>query len=253
MTRLNISPEEQTKIFLTIDGLPPTFLLPTLNQQQTQHWLNIREFFDCLNQTLKAFLSGQANPLTHLPAYEQELLAGMADSYLKLYGVIQWGWEDILNAFAEYHTNHYSEKFPWDTPGETLAAILERDAAARFCQCKLGRHEFKPRKMYSLHRNAKKFTSGELSKAQQQKYRNDAKALTKDFESLMELEIFCINACRLAAKSRNDKVLKRKIAEYEQYRDELSKVIYRDYRNSTGYAWQSGELLKTKKEGGTYS
>jgi hypothetical protein len=250
---LLIPAEEKATILSTIDGLPPNFLLPKLNQQQTEHWVDVREIFDCLHKSLKAFFSGQASPLPQLPTYDQEIFSGLSDLYLSLYGVIQWGWEDIVKSFAENHSKYYSEKFPWATPGETLAAILERDAVAIFWQCKLGRHEFKPRKMYSLHRLAKKFSEGELSKVQQQKYRNDSKSLTKDFESLMELEIFCIKACRLAAKSRNDKLLTRKIANYEQSLNDLSRVLYCGYREAKGFAWQSGKLLQTSKKGGTYS
>lgn len=253
MSNLTISPSEQISILSTVGGLPPISLLDTLNEQQTEHWCIVKQTFSYLHKSLKAYFAGESTPLRELPDYEQELYDSMTNFYLNLYNVIQWGWNDILDSYQQYgNKSHYGAGFPWTTPGETLAAILERDAVAQFWQCKAGRHDFKPRKMYTLHRESKKLSQGDLTSIQKQKHQTEVKALTKPFESLMELEMLCIGACRLALKTRKDKVLTNKLKNYEASREQLSTILHKRYRNTKGFAWQNGQLLETTKQGGSY-
>jgi hypothetical protein len=254
MSNLTISPSEQILILSTVGGLPPTSLLDTLNEQQTEHWCIVKQTFSYLHKSLKAYFAGESTPLRDLPVYEQELYDSMTNFYLNLYNVIQWGWNDILDNYEQCgNKSHYGAQFPYATPGETLAAILERDAAAQYSQCKMGLHYFKPRKMYELRREFKKLSQGKLTPMQKKKHETEVKALIKCFKSLMELEVeACICACEKALKTRNDKVLTKKIKDYRASREELSTILYKRYRNSKGDAWQNGHKLETTKEGGSY-
>ncbi|WP_414589345.1 hypothetical protein [Scytonema sp. PCC 10023] len=247
-----VSSEDQTVILEKLDGLPPEYLLNELTQDQKEHWYGVKDVFQKTHLSLKAFFSGNPNPLQSLPDEEKELYGHLTDYYISLYGLIQWGWEDILSQFAQWHSDYYTEDFPFRTPGETLADIMQRDAGAQYWQCKIGRHDFKPRKMYQLRLQAKKLIEGKLSPKQMSQHEKDVKALAKPFQLFKELEIFCVNACRMGVQSRKDKLLKLKIQDYERKRENLSDLLHRHYRNMRGYAWENGKKLETVKEGGSY-
>lgn len=249
---VTIPPTEQTVILETLDGLPPEYILNELTLDQKKHWSEVKVQYQRIHLSLKAYFSGNPVPLQDLPDEEKELLQLLTDLYISLYAVIQQGWKDILQYFSQRHSEHYSEIFPFNSPGETLAAILERNATAEFWQCKQGRHDFRPRKMYDLRREGKKLAEGLFTDIQHQRHRKEVRTVTRDFESLMELEVLCIHACRLAVKNQKDRTLSRKIQHFEETREDLSKILHRSYRSMKGYAWENGKKLQTTKEGGTY-
>ncbi|WP_298913531.1 hypothetical protein [uncultured Nostoc sp.] len=249
---LTIIPEtEQTIILKKLNGLPPFYLLGDLNLKQIEHWFSVKSICQKIHSVLERFFSGNP-PLEELVNEDKELFGRLLDFYVTLYFVIHWGWKDIEAAFAKWHTSYYTDKLPFESPGETLAEILERDAAVMFWQCKQGRFDFRPRKLYQLHLQKKKKAKGKLSDQASLQYEKDAKALARPFESLRELEIFCVEASYLGAQERNDIFLNFKIQELLQKSDRLSDELNRYFRDAKGHAWEDGNKLETIKEGGTY-
>lgn len=244
--------EEQEIILKKLNGLPPDYLLDKLTQDQKDHWHKVKHIFETTRTVLKAFFSGTPSPLQELPNDEKEIYGSLTDFYISLYAVIQLGWKDILDAFAQWGNKYHGEEFPFKSPGATLAAILERDAAAQFLQCKQGRFDFRPRKLYGLHLQKKKKAKGKLSLQAVERYEKEAEALAKPLDSFRGLEIFCVEACHLGAEKRKDKILSTKLKDLMERNNNLSDTLNRYYREMNGCAWQGGEKLATVKEGGTY-
>lgn len=251
--------EEQEIILKMLNGLPPEQLLGNLTEDQKDHWYKVKYIFQLTYIQLKSFFLNIPSPLQELLGDEgdekktKEICGCLTDFYMSLYAMIQWGWKDILNYYAQFgHKHVYGEQFPCTSPGETLAAILERDAAAQFWQCKQGRLDFKPREIYKLHLQRKKKAKGKLSPQAIKQYEKKALALAKPFDSLRDLEILCLEACYKGAKERRDKNLLTKIEDVETKNNNLSDTLNRYYRDMKGHAWQGGEKLETVKEGGTY-
>lgn len=246
-----IPKEEQVIMLEKLNGLPPVYLLNDLNPKQYEHWLDVKLVCQKTYLVLERFFSDNP-PLEDLADEDREVFGRLLDYYVTLYFVIHWGWKDIEAAFAEWHTSYHIDKFPFKLPGETLAEILERDAAAMFWQCKQGRFDFRPRKLYQLHLQKKKKAKGKLSNQAKLQYEIDAEALAKPLDSLRELEIFCVEASYLGAQERGDKLLKLKIQELVKKSDQLSDELNRYFRTMKGHAWEDGDKLETVKEGGTY-
>lgn len=253
---ISVPSDEQELILSTLNEVPPSVLLFGLNKEQTEHWWFVKEQFSNLGKALKAYFSGESFPLKdELTDYGIELYGCLTDFYIKLYGVIQWGFEDILQHWEDnlfVSKKKYGEIFPHNSPGQTLADILKRDADSQFSQCVASRHDFKPRKIYQTYLNHQKYNAGELNKIQQQKHLNNIKDLNRGFESNSSLEYFCLVACCIAERDKKDKTLKRKLEEYGKAKDNLSKVLNRQYRDINGHGWENGVLLETEKKGGTY-
>lgn len=253
---ISVSSDDQKVILSILNEVPPFYLLESLNEKQVEHWWAVKTQFTCLGKALKAYFSGESFPLRdQLTDYGVELYGSLTDFYIKLYGLIQWGFDYIKELWVNNpftNKNSYGEMFPCSSPGETLAAILERDAASEFNQCRAGRHDFKPRKIYKTYLNQKKYIKGKLTPIQEQNHQNDIQKLFKPFESNSSLEYFCVVACCVAVESKNDKILKRKLDEYEKAKDNLTKILNRQYRDIKGYGWENGAFLETEKAGGTY-
>lgn len=245
--------KDQELILSTIDELPPKSILVGLNPEQTDHWQNIRDEYNFLHRSLKAYFSGKSFPLKdELTDFGQELFGCFTDYHIKLYAVVQWGWDYILDFYSKHgNKDELGENFPYASPGELLAEILRYGCLAKFDQCLMGRHDFKPRKMYELRLDEKKDAKGKLSKAQKTKHLSDANTLDKPFEPYMRLEKFCMIACYDAAKK--DKTLKKRLIEYEKSGDDLKDITCKKFRGMKGYAWEKGKILKTSKAGGTYN
>ena len=248
--------DDQKIILSALNEVPPSFLLPGLNQKQAEHWHMTKKHSSYLARALEAYFSGESFPLRNeLTDYGVEVYGYFTDLYIRLYEVIQLGFDYIQKLWVENpftSKKAYGEIFPCISPGETLAAILERDAASQFNQCMAGRFDFKPRKIYKTYLNQKKFISGKLTKIQQQNHQNDVRELHKFFESNSSLEYFCIVACCVGSEERKDNVLKQKLKSYETAKDDLSKCLNRKLRDMKGHGWQNGVFLETEKDGGTY-
>lgn len=253
---ISVSIKDQELILSILDEIPPSFLLPKLNERQTKNWKATKRQFKQLGKALKAYFSGESFPLKdELTDYGLELYGYLTDFYIKLYGVIQWGWDSITKLWIDNpftNKNAYGEIFPCISPGETLAAILERDAASEFNQCRQGRFDFKPRKIYKTYLNQKKYNSGKLTSIQQQNHEKDVRNLFKYFESNSSLEYFCIIACHVGAEEKQDKVLKLRLKDYKTAKDNLSECLNRKFHKMKGHGWENGVFLETEKAGGTY-
>jgi len=244
--------EEQEIILKKVCELPPEYVLDGLTQDQKDHWHKVKYVSKTIHTSLEAFFSGSPSPLQELLDDEKEIYGSLTDFYLSLYAMIQWGWKDILDCFAQWGNESYGQKFPFNSPGETLAAIIEQDLAAQFLQCKQGRFDFRPRKLYDLHLQKNKKAKGKLSLPVEKKYEKEAEALAKHFDSFRELEFFCFKACRQGAIKRNDRILKIKLDDLVAKNNNLSNTLNRYYRKMNGWAWQNGNRLETVREGGTY-
>jgi hypothetical protein len=193
---------------------------------------------------MEAYFQGRASQLEHLEAHERECYAALKDVYLALYDLIRYGWGAIEKAVSDYQID-----FPHKEPGELFSAIVTNQALAKVIPCVLGRHDLKPRQTYRLKLKIEK-AKGDRKKTEQ--CQKELDKLLGQLKGLEELQKFCIQCCRHTAKQSGDKVLQRKLANYDRLSNEFSKLFSQDYRNRPAEAWEKGRKLKSQKAGGTY-
>lgn len=240
-----ISIPEMELILSVLKNLPPESLIQALwTDEQHAHWRKTKAHYRILLEEMQAYFQGRASQLEHLEAHERECYVALKDVYLALYDLIRYGWGAIKKATCDHQID-----FPYEKPGELFSALITNQALAKVIPCLLGRHDLKPRQVYRLGLKIKK-AKGDTKKSDQ--CQKELDRLLGELKGLEELQKFCIQCCRYAAKQSEDKVLHRKLREYDRLSNEFSKLFSRDYRDSPAEAWEKGRKLKSQKAGGTY-
>ena|SRR4028119_2040808 len=242
---LDISKSETESILKTLKELPQEWLIEHFwTDEQHNHWNNTKVHYLTLHEEMQAYFQGRASQLEDLSDHERLCYATLKDVQLALYDLLRYGWRDIQKAVQDYKIN-----FPYRQPGELFSALMESQAAAKVIPCLLGRHDIKFRQTYRLGLKIQK-SKGDKKKADQ--CRKEVDQLLGQLRHLADLQVGCIQCCRNAAKKSKDKVLQRKLADYDRLSNELSKLLSKDYRDRSAEAWEKGKKLQSQKAGGTY-
>jgi hypothetical protein len=245
MSAIDISKSEMELILSILKGLPPESLIESFwTDEQHAHWQKTKTHYTILLEEMQAYFQGRASQLEHLEANERECYVAQKDVHLAMYDLIRYGWGAIQKAVADYQID-----FPYEQPGELFSALITNQALAKVIPCLLGRHDLKPRQVYRLGLKLRK-AKGDTKKTDQ--CQKELSQLLGRLKGLEELQKFCIQCCRQATKQSNDKVLQRKLAEYDRLSNEFSKLFSRHYRDRPAEAWEKGRKLKSQKAGGTY-
>lgn len=243
MSIISITKPEMELILAILERLPPESLIQSFStDEQRAYWEKTKAHYRVLLEETRAYFQGRASQLEHLEAHERECYVALKDVHLAMYDLIRYGWGAIQKAVSDYQID-----FPYEKPGELFSAIISNQALAKVIPCLLGRHDLKPRQVYRLGLKIKKAKGDKKKTDQCQKELNQ---LLGQLKGLEELQKFCIQCCRRAAKQ--DKVVQRKLADYDRLCNEFSKLFSRDYRDRPAEAWEKGRKLKSQKVGGTY-
>lgn len=252
---MTILPPELQKITLeAIDGLPPYgYLLRCGTKDQQAHWLQLREEYGWLRQSLKDYFEGKPEPRrSQIPKANRkacEFYDLWRDLYLNFYTVIRHGWSYIQDDAAEHGQLLYLEGFA-SSPGKALIRALESDCAAAMHPAFAPFYKWSPskvRKMRSMEKelnDLKTQSDGEPS----QKYKNKLKALKYEVtqsshggEPFLNFWWTCISICK--AHQSEDPTLKRYIRNYQTVVELLDKAIASGSHESKGLhgeEWQYG-------------
>lgn len=234
-----ISPNDQQLILAKALGLPPASLLEKCKTlDQVEEWNNVKRIFQDVYISLKAYFSGQKNPISNI----SDIYSLQVQRYIDLYNLIWSSWEDI-----EYWAKKKNEDIP-RTPGEYLAEILEDDCKIIFCQC-LEYTEFRPRKLYNFSGEYSKVealkTKKQLNPKESKKIEVFERQINKqrhNYQQYLALHDFVICVAKYSGK--HQKMLKR----YESTCLDLEKTIMKRLhpRKATdlgfkGFNWEKGE------------
>ena len=248
MTASNfISLVEQEAILKALEDTPPEDWREWLKSkggsyEQIQHWYKVKGHFKLIYQALKDYFSGNKSILQDLTftTSQRDHVALLVDSYISLYGVLQWGWEYIQNFFQKLKI-----PFEYKTPGQVLIAILEDKSAQLFCESLMPYTNFSPTYL-------KKFFAQKPDQDGKSQKGKAAKGVevwmkhhfySKDVERLDYRYRLCLIACEKAPKS--DKTMHRKLAEYDQHLSSLTCSTSKHLSHTRSHQWING----TRKEG----
>jgi hypothetical protein len=262
---MELLPPEIQKITLeVIDGLPPHEYLQLCNtEDQAAHWVQLREDYGWLRQSLKYYFEGKPEPrrsqMTKANREACEFYDLWRDLYLNFYNVIRRGWYYIEDHAAAHGKLTYLEGFA-SSPGEALIRALENDCAAAMHPAVAPYYKWSPskvRKMRSMEKDLKDLkaqSDGEPS----QKYKNKLKALKHEViqsshgrEPFLNFWWTCISICK--AHQSEDPTLKRYIQGYQTVVELLDKAIASGSHESKGLRgeeWQHGYKKTLGQHGG---
>lgn len=243
----SISLVEQKAILKAVEDIPPEDWREWLKSKggsydQIQHWYKVKGHFKWIYQALKDYFSGNESILQDLAltSSQRDHVALLVDSYISLYGVLQWGWKYIKRFFRKLKI-----PFKYKTPGQLLIAILERRGAQLFCEGLMPYSNFSTTYL-------KKFLAqkpDQNGKAQKGKTAKGVEVwiehhfYSKDVEQFDYLYRLCLIACEKASKS--DKTMYRKLTEYDQYLNSITHFTSKHLNHTRSHQWVNG----TRKEG----
>jgi|GEM_PF-3225593 len=259
-----LPPELQETMLKVIDGLPPLEdLLRCDTKDQQAHWLQTKEDYGWLRQSLKDYFEGKPEPRrSQIPKANRkacEFYDLWRDLYLNFYTVIRHGWYYIQDDAAARGKLTYLESFG-SSPGEALISVIESGCAAGMHPAFAPYYKWSPskvRKMRSMEKeliDLKAQSDGEPS----QKYKNKLKALKYEVtqsshggEPFLNFWWTCISICK--AHQSEDPTLKRYIRNYQTVVELLDKAIASGSHESKGLRgeeWQYGYKKTLGQHGG---
>lgn len=208
--------------------------------------------YAALYHSLKAYFEGDSSPLSFLDPIDQEAYALWRDYYLTLYGLLHDGWKEIANAASVDGWDSLLGK----SPGETLLKILFFDCAGCFDRA-FQYCEWSQGEMYRLGLEANKLrkviqAEAPLSKGQDQQSRNinsKLKRMRQNSDPFMALTLYCVSACRKAAK--RNRVLKRKLEAFDRHKEDWGRFMTSKKVLPASHGWKSGGKTVPVK-GGSY-
>jgi len=252
-----VSEADQAEILSYIDGLPPSeFLDQCSTSDRKKHWHECKRTQQELHASLKAWFSGEPEPVNLIRPCRREIIRMARNRYLYLYALIQEGWDEI----KQYAEEVGYPNFP-GSPKSTFLSIVDKEAAGHFAEAYpelvTGNfyQEYSPGKEYKLFQDSKKLRAGKI--------KNQLKIdrIKKDLNSTArmrwrwmfhQLQDICIQACREKARRGSD--LELRLREYENYEERFAMKIMTQARPGNrpqGFSWKKGER-NISKRGGAY-
>jgi hypothetical protein len=113
----------KTEILKTLHRLPPgKMLLAKQTLDQANAWADTKHRYLWLHESFRDFFEGRGRDRSPIP----EEMGLLRDWYLKFYQVMQWGWGHIEAEFTLLGL-----ELPFDSPGNALLHMIERDCFAQ--------------------------------------------------------------------------------------------------------------------------
>ena len=235
----SIPPKDQDIILATLSGIPLVHLREKCRtEDQLKHWNVVRLIFQDVRTSMKAYFSGEENPIQN----QSEIYTLGTKRYLDLYSLVWDGWTEIKHLAKEIGV-----KIP-SSPGKYVAACIENESLAIFEQCQVYT-EYRPQKQYrfflessKIEQLKKRKTLSAKDEKRIQKFNSEVRRLRHNFKKFWTLHDFVLYATRSSRKRVVNVSLKR----YEAICLELENAILKGYNPATrnqGATWINGRLV----------
>jgi hypothetical protein len=246
---------EQKKVADHLDGLPPiTYLMQSWTTDQGQRYLECREFFQLLKDSLQSFFAGRPfRPLKQNSKPRTELVLSVQDTYLAGYTVIQYGWYEAIDAYKQRIGSSIQETLNIHCPGDVIVVDLTHFADTFMIEAFLPYYSFTPARYRQLEKNGilaqKHLGNAQSCLRQGEDWRKELRqgldytdAWIKESNALHPVRgTGILDDLIYLCRNTKDKRLKKYIKEYHKKQDDCGNLIKLHPRHKLrGYQWREG-------------
>ena len=253
-----VSLELQKQTLEALAILPPIdYLLRLETEDQFHHWKDLKDGYSWLEQAFKNYFSGKAANIKGLSPQKLEFYGLYRDYYLAWYGIVQWGWDSIVDYFDDRGVN-LADELDISTPGEAFLSIINADCEATMQSCLLPLHRWSPHKTREINslrckveQDSKLKQTGKQAQARKKKLQNLEVATTSWSDDFTFLRRILIAICRM--HQEKDATLKRRLKDF----DKITAALNANFRAQlhpnkyvSGFEWVGGKKKVLSRYGG---